>query len=195
MNMLKVLLAALITSLLLNGCTAAVVGGATAAGVNIAHDRRTTGTYIDDEGIELKAGAAIRKEKELSKHIHINIISINGVVLLVGQAPTEAMRQQAGSITQGIEKVRLVHNEMTVAAPNSMMTRSSDSYITTKVKASLFGIKGQEDLDPTRVKVVTENGTVFLMGLLDHAEADAVAVKASQVDGVQTVVKLFEYLD
>ena len=195
MNMLKVLLAALITTLLLNGCTAAVVGGATATGVNIAHDRRTTGTYIDDEGIELKAGAAIRKEKELSKQIHINIISINGVVLLVGQAPTEALRQQAGSITQGIEKVRLVHNEMTVAAPNSMMTRSSDSYITTKVKASLFGIKGQEDLDPTRVKVVTENGTVFLMGLLYHAEADAVAVKASQVDGVQTVVKLFEYLD
>ena len=195
MNMLKVLLAALITTLLLNGCTAAVVGGATATGVNIAHDRRTTGTYIDDEGIELKAGAAIRKEKELSKQIHINIISINGVVLLVGQAPTEALRQQAGSITQGIEKVRLVHNEMTVAAPNSMMTRSSDSYITTKVKASLFGIKGQEDLDPSRVKVVTENGTVFLMCLLYHAEADAVAVKASQVDGVQTVVKLFEYLD
>ena len=195
MNMLKVLLAALITTTLLNGCTAAVVGGATATGVNIAHDRRTTGTYIDDEGIELKAGAAIRKEKELSKHIHINIISINGVVLLVGQAPTEAMRQQAGSITQGIEKVRLVHNEMTVAAPNSMMTRSSDSYITTKVKASLFGIKGQEDLDPTRVKVVTENGTVFLMGILYHAEANTVAAKASQVGGVQKVVKLFEYLD
>jgi osmotically-inducible protein OsmY len=195
MNMLKVFFAALLTTLLLNGCTAAVVGGATAAGVNIAHDRRTTGTYIDDEGIELKAGAAIRKEKELSSQIHINIISINGVVLLVGQAPTEALRQQAGSITQGIEKVRLVHNEMTVAAPNSMMTRSSDSYITTKVKASLFGIKGQDDLDPSRVKVVTENGTVFLMGLLYHAEADAVAVKASQVDCVQTVVKLFEYMD
>ncbi len=194
MNMLKVFFATLITTLLLNGCTAAVVGGATAAGVNIAHDRRTTGTYIDDEGIELKAGAEIRKEKELSQQIHINIISINGVVLLVGQAPTEALRQQAGSITQGIEKVRLVHNEMTVAAPNSMMTRSSDSYITTKVKSSLFGIE-QEGMDPTRVKVVTENGTVFLMGLLYHAEADAVAVKASQVDGVQTVVKLFEYLD
>jgi osmotically-inducible protein OsmY len=195
MNAFKVLFSVLITSILLNGCAAAVVGGATATGVNIAHDRRTTGTYIDDEGIELKAGAAIRREKELSSQIHINIISINGVVLLVGQAPTEALRQQAGSITQGIEKVRLVHNEMTVAAPNSMLTRSSDSYITTKVKASLFGIKGQEDLDPSRVKVVTENGTVYLMGLLYQAEANAVAAKASQVDGVQTVVKLFEYLD
>ena len=195
MNAFKVLFSVLITTILLNGCTAAVVGGATITGVNIAHDRRTAGTYIDDEGIELTAGAAIRKEKELSKQIHINIISINGVVLLVGQAPTEAMRQQAGSITQGIEKVRLVHNEMTVAAPNSMGTRSSDSYITTKVKASLFGIKGQEDLDPSRVKVVTENSTVYLMGILYQSEATAVADKASQVGGVQTVVKLFEYMD
>jgi osmotically-inducible protein OsmY len=195
MNPLKTLFAVVITTILLNGCTAAVVGGAAATGVNIAHDRRTVGTYIDDEGIELKAGAAIRREKELSSQIHINIISINGVVLLVGQAPTEALRQQAGSITQGIEKVRLVHNEMTVAAPNSMMTRSSDSIITTKVKSSLFGVKGQEDFDPTRVKVVTENGTVFLMGLLYHAEANAVAAKASQVGGVQKVVKLFEYMD
>ncbi len=195
MNALKVLFAVFITTILLNGCTAAVVGGATATGVNIAHDRRTVGTYIDDEGIELKAGAAIRKEKELSSQIHINIISINGVVLLVGQAPTEALRQQAGSITQGIEKVRLVHNEMTVAAPNSMMTRSSDSLITTKVKTSLFNIKGQDDLDPSRVKVVTENGTVYLMGLLYHTEADAVAKQTSQVGGVQMVVKLFEYMD
>ena len=195
MNPLKILFAVVITTILLNGCTAAVVGGAAATGVNIAHDRRTAGTYIDDEGIELKAGAAIRKEKDLSSQIHINIISINGVVLLVGQAPTEVLRQQAGSITQGIEKVRLVHNEMEVAAPNSMMTRSSDSLITTKVKSSLFGIKGHDELDPTRVKVVTENGTVYLMGILYHAEADAVAAKASQVGGVQKVVKLFEYMD
>jgi osmotically-inducible protein OsmY len=195
MNPFKVLLVVLITTILLSGCTAAVVGGATVTGVNMVHDRRTAGTYVEDESIELKAGAAIRKEKELSKQIHLNIISINGVVLLVGQAPTEAMRQQAGSITQGIEKVRLVHNEMTVAEPTSLTQRSSDSYLTTKVKASLFGVKGQEDFDPSRVKVVTENGTVYLMGILYQAEATAVAEKASQVKGVKTVVKLFEYMD
>jgi len=195
MNALKVFFAVFLTTLLLNGCAPLIVGGAAATGVNIAHDRRTVGTYIDDEGIELKAGAAIRREKELSSQIHINIISINGVVLLVGQAPTEALRQQAAAITRGIEKVRLVHNEMTVAAPSSLMTRSSDSVITTKVKASLIGIKGHDDLDVTRVKVVTENGTVFLMGILYHAEADAVTERASQVSGVQKVVKLFEYPD
>ena len=195
MNPFKLLFAVLITTILLSGCTAAVVGGATVTGVNMVHDRRTAGTYVEDESIELKAGAAIRKEKELSKQIHINIISINGVVLLVGQAPTEAMRQQAGAITQGIEKVRLVHNEMTIAEPISMKTRSSDSYITTKVKSSLFGVKGHDDFDPSRVKVVTENGTVYLMGILYQAEATAVAEKASQVKGVKTVVKLFEYMD
>jgi len=195
MKALIVLFTFLATTPLLNGCAAVVVGGAAASGVNMAHDRRTVGAYIDDEGIELKALNAIHQEQELSGQIHINIISINGVVLLVGQAPTEAFRQQAGSVVQGIEKVRLVHNEMTIAAPNSMMTRSSDSLITTKVKGSLFGVKGQEDFGPTRVKVVTENGTVYLMGLLYHAEAEAAAGEASQVSGVQKVVKLFEYLD
>lgn len=195
MNALKTFFAVFVTTLLLNGCAPLVLGGAAATGVNIAHDRRTVGTYIDDEGIELKAIAAIHKDKGLSQQIHINIISVNGVVLLVGQAPTATLRERAGSIVQGIEKVRLVHNELTIAAPNSLMTRSSDSIITTKVKTRLIGIKGFDDLDPSRVKVVTENGTVFLMGILYQAEADAVTQRASQVGGVQKVVKLFEYLD
>ena len=195
MNALKTFFAVFITTLLLNGCAPLVLGGATATGVNIAHDRRTIGTYIDDEGIELKAVAAIHREKGLSQQIHVNIISVNGVALLVGQAPTATLRERVGTIVQGLPKVRLVHNEVTIAAPNSLMTRSSDSIITTKVKARLIGIKGFDDLDPTRVKVVTENGTVFLMGILYQAEADAVTQRASHVGGVQKVVKLFEYLD
>ena len=98
-------------------------------------------------------------------------------------------------ITNSVEKVRVVHDEMTIAAPNSYMTRSSDSLITAKVKGSLFGIEGHEGFDPTRVKVVTENGIVYLMGILYRLEADAVSTKASRVKGVQKVVKLFEYLD
>jgi osmotically-inducible protein OsmY len=187
------LVVSLITSLLY-GCAAAVVGGA-ATSATAAHDRRTMGTFIDDEGIELKARLAIFNDKELNSQIHINIVSINGVVLLVGQAPTEAMRQKASELTLTVPKVRLVHNEMTVAAPNSYMTRSSDSLITAKVKTSLFSIKELKDFDPTRVKVVTENGIVYLMGLLTHNEADAVTNAARRVGGVQKIVKLFEYLD
>jgi len=194
MKLLKALLVIAITANLLYGCAAAVVGGA-ATGASAAHDRRTIGTYIDDEGIELKIRLDIFNDRELNSQIHINIISINGVVLLVGQAPTAALKQQAGNIARGVEKVRLVHNEMTIAAPNSMMTRSSDSLITAKVKADLFTIKGHEGFDPTRVKVVTENGVVYLMGILYRNEAAAVTERARQVSGVQKVVKLFEYID
>ena len=194
MSLFRTLLAVTLITSLLGGCAAVVVTGA-ATGANAAHDRRTLGAYVDDEGIELKSRLALTEDKELYSQVHVNFISINGVVLLVGQAPTETMRMQIEKITRGIEKVRVVHNEMTIAAPNSYMTRSSDSLITAKVKGSLFGIKGQEGFDPTRVKVVTENGIVYLMGILYRSEADAVATKASRVSGVQKVVKLFEYLD
>ena len=117
------------------------------------------------------------------------------MVLLSGQAPTETLRQQAQDIVAGIEKVRMVHNEMSIAAPNSMMTRSSDTLITAKVKTALFNIKGLEKFDPTRVKVVTEDGIVYLMGLLYRNEADAVSDQARQVGGVEKIVKVFEYLD
>jgi osmotically-inducible protein OsmY len=194
MHFFRTLLAVTLITSLLGGCAAVVVTGA-ATGANAAHDRRTLGAYIDDEGIELKARLAITEDKELYSQTHVNIISVNGVVLLVGQAPTETMRLKVEERTKEIEKVRVVHNEMTIAAPNSYMTRSSDSLITAKVKGSLFGIKGHEGFDPTRVKVVTENGIVYLMGILFRSEADAVATRGSRVSGVQKVVKLFEYLD
>ena len=170
------------------------VGGAAASG-SALHDRRTVGTFIDDEGIELKSRLAILENKELNSQIHINIISVNGVALMVGQAPTETLRQQAQGIVAATEKIRMVHNEMSIAAPNSLMTRSSDTLITAKVKTALFNIKGLDNFDPTRVKVVTEDGIVYLMGLLYRNEADAVSDQARQVSGVEKIVKVFEYLD
>lgn len=179
---------------LLQGCAPVVVGGA-ATGAAVAHDRRTTGSFIEDQAIEMKARTELNAEPELSRQAHINVTSFNMIVLVSGEAPTEALRQRAGAVVGSVEKVRRVHNEVIVAAPSSMMSRSSDTLITAKVKTSLFRIKGMEDFNPTRVKVVTENGTVFLMGLLTRAEADATARTASTVGGVQRVVKLFEYLD
>ena len=187
----------LVTSLAVTsfyGCAPVVVGGAAAGGAAL-HSRRTVGTFVDDEGIELKSRLAILEDKELNRQIHINIISYNGVVLMVGQAPTETLRQQAQDIVARTEKVRLVHNEMSIAAPNSLMTRSSDTLITSKVKVALFNIKGIEDFDPTRTKVVTEDGVVYLMGLLYRHEADAVSDQARQVSGVEKIVKVVEYLD
>lgn len=194
MKVIPTFLFIILTSNLLGGCAAVVVGGA-AVGASAVHERRSVGTMIDDEGIEWKARSALNGDKTLSSQSHISVISVNGVVLLVGQTPTQALHQQATTLTQGVDNVRIVHNELTIAAPNSYMTRSSDSYITSKVKTSLFKVKGHDDFDPTRVKVVTENGTVYLMGILYRSEAEDAAKQASRVGGVQKVVKLFEYLD
>lgn len=191
---LPALLALTLSAVHLQGCAPVVVGGA-ATGAAVAHDRRTTGSFIEDQAIEMKARTELNAEPELSRQAHINVTSFNMIVLVSGEAPTEALRERAGAVVGGVEKVRRVHNEVIVAAPSSMMTRSSDTLITAKVKTSLFRIKGMEDFNPTRVKVVTENGTVFLMGLLTRAEADATARTASTVGGVQRVVKLFEYMD
>jgi len=194
MKSIYLLLVAILSATLLGGCAAVVVGGA-AVGASAVHERRTVGTMIDDEGIEWKVRSAIHADKPLSSQSHIGVISVNGVVLLVGQTPTEAFKQQATTLARGVASVRVVHNELAIAAPNSYVTRTSDSYITSKVKTSLFKVKGHDDFDPTRVKVVTENGTVYLMGILYRNEADDAARQASRVGGVQKVVKLFEYLD
>ncbi len=184
----------LITTLLLNACVPLVVVGGATTTASVAHDRRTTGSVVEDQSIKIRIHSALDEDEELKKQAHINVASFNGIVLLSGEAPTSAMRQRAGDIARRTEKVRRVHNEITIAAPSSVMTRSSDSWITTKLKASLLTVK-QKGFDPTRIKVVTENGTVFLLGMVTHSEADAATEKVRESSGVQRIVKLFEYLD
>jgi len=183
-----------LSSLLLSGCVPVVLVGGAAATATIVHDRRTAGSIVEDQAIELRVKNALRKDGEITDQTHINVTSYNGIVLLSGEAPGQALRTRAGEIARGSKQVRRVHNEIQIAAPSSSMTRSSDSWITTKAKSSLVGldVKG---FDPSRVKIVTENGTVFLMGMVYHKEADAIVVRIQQVSGVQRIVKLFEYLD
>ena len=186
------LLAGLIaTSVLLGGCAAAVGGGAAATAATI-YDRRTPGTLIDDEFIELQLVNALGADKELYEQTHINGTSYNNVLLLTGEAPSETLRQQIAGIGASIEKVREVHNEIRVAAPSSMPSRSSDAWVTSKVKTAMLN---SDDIESLRVKVVTEAGVVYLMGLVTRAEADAATDVARRVGGVQRVVKVFEYLD
>jgi osmotically-inducible protein OsmY len=180
--------------LLNSACAPVVVGGAVATTATVAHDRRTTGSVIEDTAITRRVKVGLNEDGELQKNAHINVEVFNGWVLLSGEAPTEMLRRRAGDIARAQDKVRRVFNEITIAAPSSAMTRSSDTWITTKVKSSLINVD-IEGYDPTRVKVVTENGTVFLLGLLYHKEADATVAKTQEVAGVQRVVKLFEYLD
>ena len=179
---------------LLQGCASAVIGGA-ATGAAAAHDRRTVGTFVDDEVIEVKAASRLFSDKEIFDNTHINITSYNNIILLSGEAPTDALKNKAENLISSIPKIRKIHNEIVIAAPSSLLTRSSDSWITAKVKTNLFQVKDTPDFDPTRIKVISENGTVFLMGIVTRTEADVVIAATRTVNGVQRVVKLFEYLN
>ncbi|MBS1222459.1 MAG: uncharacterized protein H6R23_2079 [Proteobacteria bacterium] len=187
------LAAAILATTLLTGCIPLLVGG-TAVGVGVAHDRRTTGTVVDDQTIELKLYDAFNKQ--LPPGNHINTTSYNGAVLLTGEVVSEAVRQKAEQIARnlGEPQVREVYNELAVSAPSSLSVQSNDALITTKVKTALVQITNIPGFDPSRVKVVTDRGVVHLMGLVKRQEADAAADKASQVGGVNQVVTLFEYI-
>lgn len=175
--------------LAVTGCAGLLVGGA-ATGAAVANDARTTGTLIEDQAIEVRAARALSRDDEIDQQAHINVTSYNEVVLLTGQAPNETLRERAGRIVAGVAKVRHVYNEIEVAAPSSILSRSNDTMLGTKVKAKLFTLS---DFDATRVKVVAENDVVYLMGILTEAESDKVAEYVSRIGGVQRVVKLFEY--
>ena len=174
----------------LQGCAIGVGAGA-ATGAAIAYDRRTTGTMVDDELIEFKVIDAIRRDQQLWNQIHLNATSFNNIVLLTGEAPTEELRGRTGSLIRDIPKVRRVQNEIAIAAPSSMLSRSSDTWITGKVKTNML----TNDRESARIKVITENGSVYLMGLVTRAEADAATEIARKVSGVQRVVKVFEYIE
>jgi len=181
----------ILSLIILNGCAAVAVTGV-AAGASVATDKRTTGTVIEDQAIELKASESIFSDKVLRESSHVNFTSFNTVVLVTGEAPTEAMRDRIINIVRNIEKVTSVHNEMTIAAPSSFMSRSSDSVITSKVKTKLITDKTASALN---TKVVTEKGVVYLMGLLTRAEADAAVEISRGIQGVQKIVKVFEYIN
>ena len=175
----------------LYGCAVVAVGGAATA-ATVAVDRRTPGTQLEDQTIELKASSALNADPELDEQAHLNVISYNTVVLITGETPTEAMSQKALDIVKSLEKVTHVYNEITIAAPSAWVSRTSDSYITTKVKTKLFANK---ELSGIEIKVVTEKGVVYLMGIVSRAESEVATEIARQTGGVQKVVKLFQYTD
>ena len=175
----------------LSGC-AVVAGAGVATGATAAHDRRTTGTFIDDELIEFKVLDKVRADEQLWQQTHLNATSFNNIVLLTGETPSEAYKASIGQLTAGIQKVRKVHNELSIAAPSSMLSRSGDTWITGKVKTQLLNAMSEK---ATRVKVVTEKGVVYLMGLVNHTDANQITEITRRVGGVERVVKLFEYID
>ncbi len=167
-----------------------VVGGATAAVA--AHDRRTVGSLLDDKAIVVKATAAINSTDGPKEDVHINLTSVNGVVLLTGEAPTAESHDKVLAAVRTVAGVRRTVNEIRVAPLSTSANRARDTWLTSKAKTTLVGVKG---LDSSQVKVITENATVYLMGMVTKAEADSAATAVADVSGVERVVKLFEYID
>jgi len=188
MRVVSLLLLVLISGSL-QGCFPVVAAGV-GASVLIAQDRRPSEVFIDDQKIEAKAARLI--DKQINSVMHVNVTSFNYQVLISGEAPDESTRAEIEKIVSGIEKVRNVDNELAVSPTSSLASRSNDGLITSNVKLRYMNNKR---FNPDHIKVVTEKGTVYLMGLVNHAEADAATEITSTTQGVQRVVRMFEYLD
>jgi len=181
------LLAALVP--VLAGCVGAAVVGAGAAGALIYADRRQAETIMTDEGIEIRAGNRI--SDKFGDRVHINITSYNRTVLLTGEVPDADVKAEIEKITAGVPNVKAISNELQIGALSSLQNRSNDAYLTSKVKARFIDAN---QFATNHVKVVTENGVVYLMGLVKQRESASAVEIARTTAGVLKVVRVFEVI-
>jgi len=181
---------------MLHGCFAVIAGGAV-VGADTAHDRRAVGTVVSDRNIQLTAFDAINRHKELVRDDNsVKIVVYDGVMLLVGQVRSAELKQLAQTTVANIEGIKRIVNEIEVTTePQGFWRRRQDNTLTARVKTALLDITSMPGFDPTRVNVTASHHVVYLMGLVSHEEADAVADIARDVGSVEKVVKVFEYVD
>ena len=176
----------------ISGCSS-VINASREAPIDDDRGTRTFGSKIDDSLIETKVAVNIAKASpDLDNNSHIVVTSFNGIVLLAGQTPRADLKQLAEQTASQVQKVKKVNNELQVIAPSSMLARSNDAWLTSKIKTEMLT---DSAIPGSRIKVVTENGIVYLLGLLTQAEATRATNLVQGVSGVQKIVKLFEYID
>ncbi|CAI2160203.1 MULTISPECIES: division/outer membrane stress-associated lipid-binding lipoprotein [Serratia] len=188
---LRATFAVLFSALLLQGCVAGVVVGSAAVATKTATDPRTVGTQVDDGTLEARVENAISKDQQLKKEARVVATAYQGKVLLTGQAPTTELASRAKQIALGVDGAVEVYNEIRQGTPVSLGTASSDTWITTKVRSQILT---SDTVKSSNVKVTTENGEVFLLGLVTQQEGQSAAQIASQVSGVKHVTTAFTYV-
>ena len=181
----------LFTALLLQGCVGAVVVGSAAVATKAASDPRTVGTQVDDGTLEARVSNALAKDQQIKKETRIVVTAYQGKVLLTGQSPSTDLSNRAKQIAIGVEGTAEVYNEIRQGQPVSMGRASMDTWITTKIRSQLLA---SDAVKSSNVKVTTENGEVFLLGLVTNDEGKAAAEIASKVSGVQHVTTAFTYV-
>jgi osmotically-inducible protein OsmY len=177
----------------LSGCAVLVAAGVVSgvgAGAAVSQDRRTSGMFVEDEGIEFKSDRRI--SEKMGGDVNVNVTSFNRNVLLTGEAPTDGLKKEIGKLVTGVEHVRKVTNEIAIGDVSSFVSRSNDALLTSKVKARFLD---SGEFQVNHVKVVTEDAVVYLLGLVKVREADSAVDIARSTSGVRKVVKVFEYLD
>jgi osmotically-inducible protein OsmY len=187
LSIFRVVVAALALTTL-GGCIPVMVAGAVGGTVMVASDRRSAGAQVDDESIELKVST--QADSEFGNRIHLNVTSYNGIVLLTGEVPDQAVKDGVAKIAKNTDKVRGVNNELAIGPLADFSSRSNDTYITSKVKSRMIEAN---KFPPNVVKVVTERGVVYLMGIVSKEEGASAADVAATTAGVVRVVKLFQY--
>lgn len=175
--------------LLLNGC-ATIMQATSQDSEN--YGKRTWGSVVDDQAIESRAKGYIANAAPELKDAHVVVVSFNGNVLLAGQVASAELKETAANAVKNMRRVRKVYNELSVAGPTSMVARSNDAWLTAKIKMLMATAK---DVDAMKIKVVTENGVVYMMGLLTRNEADAAVELTRKTYGIQKIVKVFEYIN
>ncbi|MCF7533175.1 BON domain-containing protein [Pseudomonas petrae] len=176
----------------ISGCSS-VINASREAPIDDDRGTRTFGSKIDDSLIETKVSVNIAKANpDLDNASHIVVTSFNGIVLLAGQTPRADLKQLAEQTASQVQKVKKVNNELQVTGPSSMLARSNDAWLTSKIKTEMLT---DSAIPGSRIKVATENGIVYLLGLLTQAEATRATNLVQGVGGVQKIVKLFEYID
>lgn len=174
----------------LQGCIFVAGAAAGAAAIAVVYDHRTIKNSLEDTKIANKIADKIKSNPNFGTESHIEVTVFNRVVLLTGETPQPEWRQQAEEIARSVSGVEKVYNQITIEGPTSSLTRTSDSWITTKIKTEMLAT---DDLKSSSIKVVTENGVVYLMGIVKREQADVAADIARQISGVQKVVKVFQY--
>ena len=188
---LKFLTGCLALTFPLSGCAPLVVGGAV-VGASAIYDRRPAQVVVEDQQIELSAIHQLLQDPAIQGHSRIAVTSYNRTVLLTGQAESADVVRQAVDHVSHLPKVQRVIDELTIGPNTDLMRQSEDVYITSRAKLAMTAVD-LPDFNATRIKVVTEDGVVYLLGLVSPAEADAATERVRYVPGVKRVVKLFEY--
>jgi len=191
MNVYKSLL--ILTTLAITSCTTILTETTGDAGIQEDPTERTTGAVVEDQAIETKILVNMKSQQPAFKNSRLQVVSYNGVVLMVGQVATEALKAEATEIaSQASAKIKRIHNELEVTSNTSFLTRSNDAWIGTKARTVLIT---SDDVPSSQVRVITENGAIYLMGLISQAQGDTAANLVRNISGVSRVVKVFEYIN